>query len=66
MIMECVMKSFARYMIVVMSYIVVSWILVFLRDTMPNNGMLYGFVHGIIIGIVTIIITAFIEGSSSE
>ena len=64
------MKSFARYMIVVMSYIVVSWILVFFRETMPNNSMLYsmlsGFVHGIIIGIVTMIITAFIENSSSE
>ena len=62
------MKSFARYMIVVMSYIVVSWILVFFRETMPNNGMLYsmlyGFIHGIIIGVVAIIITAFIENSS--
>ena len=59
------MKSFTRYMVVIMSYIVVSWILVFFRETMPNNSMLYGFVHGIIIGIVTIIITAFIENSSS-
>ena len=59
------MKSFVRYMIVVMSYIVVSWVLVFFRETMPNNGALYGFVHGFIIGIVTIIITAFIENSSS-
>jgi len=58
------MKSFTRYMVVVMSYLIVSWILVFFRDTMPNNGMLYGFVHGIIIGIVAIIITAFIENSS--
>jgi hypothetical protein len=64
--MEYIMKLFARYMIVVMSYIVVSWILVFFRETMPNNSMLSGFVHGIIIGIVTIIITAFIENSSSE
>lgn len=64
--MECVMKSFARHMIVVMSYIVVSWILVFFRETMPNSSMLSGFVHGIIIGIVTIIIIAFIENSSSE
>jgi len=39
--------------------------LVFFRETMPNNGALYGFVHGFIIGIVTIIITAFIENSSS-
>jgi len=59
------MKSFARYMIVVMSYLVVSWILVFFRETMPNNSMLSGFVHGFIIGIVTIIIIAFIENSST-
>jgi hypothetical protein len=59
------MKLFTRYMIVVMSYIVVSWILVLFRETMPNNSILSGFVHGIIIGVVTIIIIAFIENSSS-